>query len=313
METGLHVVLGSTGGAGNAIARALVAGDHEVRAVNRSGRADLPPGLELARADISSPGGATEAVAGAAVVYMAAQPAYHRWAQEFPQMLGRVIDACASVGAKLVMVDNLYGYGQTDGPISEQSPPRATDAKGVLRARMADQLFDAHRAGRLRVTIGRASDYFGPRAPNSALTVLAFQPAARGRTVRWTGSLDEPHSTAYLPDIARAYTVLGTSDAADGRAWILPHAPAVTGREFLLMVNRAQHERLKAARMTRLMLRLAAPFNRSARETLGIIHQWDSPWQVDDQLFQKTFGPFPVTPLEQAVHETIQWYRDQPS
>mgnify|MGYP002662955906 CR=1 FL=1 len=44
--TELHVVLGSTGGAGNAITRALHGAGLPARTVNRSGRADLPEGTE---------------------------------------------------------------------------------------------------------------------------------------------------------------------------------------------------------------------------------------------------------------------------
>ena len=112
----VHVVLGASGGAGNAIARALVTADLPVRAVNRSGAADLPDSVERLAADIGSPEALAAAVRGAAVVYMAAQPAYHRWAQEFPAMLGRVVAATAAAEAKLVMVDNLYAYGPTTGP-----------------------------------------------------------------------------------------------------------------------------------------------------------------------------------------------------
>lgn len=97
--TELHVVLGSTGGAGNAIARALHGAGLPTRAVNRSGRADLPEGIEPRAADLTDDGGARHAVQGAAVVYFAAQPPYHRWAQEFPPMLRRVLDAVAEVGA----------------------------------------------------------------------------------------------------------------------------------------------------------------------------------------------------------------------
>ena len=311
--TDLHVVLGSTGGAGNAIARALFDAGLRVRAVNRSGRADLPEGIELMAADITTSNGIARAVEGASVVYMAAQPPYHRWPEEFPPMLEGVIDATAATGAKLVMVDNLYGYGPGAGTITEQTPERAADSKGRIRRQMTDVLLEAHRSGTLRVAIGRASDYFGPRADNSSITALAIEPVADGKTIRWTGSLDAAHSVAYLPDIARAYVTLGTSDRADGEIWILPHPAPLTGRAFLDLVNGALPQPVKTGLLSKAMLRLAAPFHKISKEMLGILYQWTEPFVVDDSKFRTAFGSFEETPLEEAVGTTVDWYRSHGS
>jgi nucleoside-diphosphate-sugar epimerase len=304
-----HVVLGATGGAGNAIARALIDRGLPVRGVNRSGRADLPSGIDVVAADITTGTGAAKALDGAAVIYMAAQPAYHRWSREFPDMLAAVIAEAERTGAKLVMIDNLYMYGPGHEVLREDTPATATDRKGVVRHRMFDSLMAVHERGSLRVTIGQASDYFGPRADNSGVTALAIEPAAGGGKLRWMGSLDAPHSVAYLPDIARAYATLGTSDEADGRAWILPHGEAVTGRSFLSAVNASLGEDRSFAVVSPMMLRLAAPFHRISRESVGIAYQWTQPWIADDTAFQAAFGPFATTPLDVAIKESLDWYR----
>jgi nucleoside-diphosphate-sugar epimerase len=306
----LHVVLGAGGGAGNAITHALQDAGLRVRAVDRSGTAPVPEGVESTAADITTAEGLDRALDGAAVTYMAAQPAYWRWPEEFPTMLQGVIDAAASRGAKLVMVDNLYGYGPGAGTMTEDTPERANDAKGMVRREMTRMLLDAHRSGRLTVAIGRASDYFGPRADNSGITALAIEPAAEGKKkIRWMASLDAPHSVAYLPDIARAYVTLGTSNEADGEIWILPHGEPVTGRRFLEVVDAAVPEPLETGKISTLLLRLASPFHRISRETLGVAYQWSEPFVVDDAKFQRVFGPFTVTPLEEAVRTTVDWYR----
>ncbi len=226
-------------------------------------------------------------------------------------MLDEVIAATAEVGAKLVMVDNLYSYGPQPMSLAETTPARATDSKGRVRRAMAETLLTAHEAGRLRVAIGRASDYFGPACGSSAITALAIEPAFAGKPIRWIGRSDVPHTTAYLPDIARAYVVLGTSDLADGRIWHLPHAPAVTGASFLALVNAALDTPVETAVLPTAMLRLAAPFHRMSREMLGIAYQWIRPFVVDDSAFQATFGPFDVTPLPEAVATTVAWYQSR--
>jgi nucleoside-diphosphate-sugar epimerase len=64
----LHTVLGATGGAGRAIAEALIAEGHRVRSVNRAGT-PLPGAEESMAADIETAEGALTAVAGSDVVY----------------------------------------------------------------------------------------------------------------------------------------------------------------------------------------------------------------------------------------------------
>jgi nucleoside-diphosphate-sugar epimerase len=305
----LHVVLGGSGGAGSAIVRALAATDHQVRAVNRGGNAPAPETVLRMAADITTLDGAAAAVAGASVVYLAAQPPYHRWPQEFPNMLDTVIDAVAEIGAKLVMVDNLYMYGRDATNITEDLPERGGTRKGDVRAEMAATLRRAHDTGRVRVAIGRASDYFGPAADNSGITALAIAPAAAGKTTRWMGRLDRRHSVAYLPDIARAFVTLGDESKADGETWILPHAPAPTGAEFLATVNAVLPTKVKTALVTKTMLRMAAPFHRISRESLEIAYQWTEDFVADDSKYQRVFGPVSATPLEEAVRTTVDWYR----
>lgn len=309
MTQDLHVVLGASGGAGRAISAELARQGWPVRAVNRAGSVRIE-GVEPLAADVESDDGARRAVAGATVVYMAAQPPYHQWPGRFPAMLAKVIDASAQAGAKLVMVDNLYGHGPGAGVLTEQTPERATDNKGRTRREMTRMLAEAHESGRVRVTTGRLSDYFGPHGDNSGVTALAIEPAGTGKTLRWFGSLDVPHSVAYLPDVASAFVTLGTSARADGRTWILPHAPAVTGGQFLEMINRALPAPQKTGVISTTMLRLAAPFHRMSRESLSVAYQWNDPFVVDDGAFRREFGPVEVTPLQRAVADTVAWYRE---
>lgn len=143
---GLYVVLGATGGIGRAVVTEALARGRRVRAVSRSAgsAADLPAGTEVLGADLATPAGAAEAIAGAAVVVHAAQPAYTRWAQEFPGLTARIADATAAAGATLVFADNLYMYGLQPGgrPMVETTPAAAIDRKGRVRTAMATDLLD---------------------------------------------------------------------------------------------------------------------------------------------------------------------------
>jgi nucleoside-diphosphate-sugar epimerase len=312
-HTNTHVVLGASGAAGSAILTALVDGGFDARGVNRSGPGPAAPdGVDWRTADATSAESLRGAFQGADVIHMAAQPPYHRWPQEFPAMMQRVVDAAVAAGARrLVMVDNLYAYGPGASPMTEGSPQSATDAKGRTRAAMADALLAVHHEGRIEVVIGRASDYFGPDADNSGITALAIEPAAGRGKLRWMGSMDAPHSCAYMPDVARAFVALGSAPDTAGRIWHLPHAPAVTGAEFLALVNASLPEPRATALVSTRMLRLAAPFHRISRESLPLAYQWTEPFLVDDSAFRARFPEFASTPMPLAVAATVAQYRGE--
>jgi hypothetical protein len=54
-----------------------------------------------------------------------------------------VLGAAKSAGAELVVLENLYVYGPSSGPLRETRPVSPTSAKGRACAAMCAQLFDA--------------------------------------------------------------------------------------------------------------------------------------------------------------------------
>jgi nucleoside-diphosphate-sugar epimerase len=302
----LHVVLGATGAIGKAVAAELTARGRTVRAVSR--HAEGPQGF---RADITTADGAAAACEGAAVVYQCAQPPYAQWASEFVGFTDTVLSAVEKTGARLIMADNLYMYGPVDGPLHEELPYAAAFPKGRARAQVAEMILDAHKEGRVRACLGRASDYFGPGGVNTVLGPPIFAAAAAGKTARWVGETDEPHSVAYLPDVAAGLVALGENPKADGYAWHLPVGPPVTGDEFLDLVWEAAGGRPRSAGLSRGMQRLIGMFNPIVKELGETWYQRDRPFVVDDTAFRAAFGDVQVTPLDQAIAETVAWFRHQ--
>ena len=65
-----------------------------------------------------------------------AQPNYYEWPEKFPPLQKSIIDGLTGSDAKLVMVENLYMYGETNGkPITEDMPYNAHTRKGKVRVK----------------------------------------------------------------------------------------------------------------------------------------------------------------------------------
>jgi nucleoside-diphosphate-sugar epimerase len=176
-----------------------------------------------------------------------------------------------------------------------------------VRAALADGLLDAHRSGRVQATIGRASDYYGPRGLESTAGERLFEPALQGKPAQLLGDPDQPHTLTYLPDFARGLVELGLRDEAIGEVWHVPSAETITMREFASLVFAAAGHPMRLQVVPPLLLRLLAVVSGTMRAVREQQYQREAPWIVDHSKFAAAFGGC-VTPHAEAVDATVEWY-----
>jgi nucleoside-diphosphate-sugar epimerase len=310
----LHVVLG-TGAIGRAIMEELVKRGESVRIVNRSGKMDeVPAGVEVAASDLYDETKVKEVTRGAKVVYQCSQPNYFEWAKKFPSLQKSIIDALTGSDVKLVLVENLYMYGDTNGkPLAEDMPHNAHTRKGKTRSEMSNAAFAAHREGGLCVTAGRGSDFFGAWGlPTAAMGERTFYPLLHGKAANLVGNIDAPHTHTYIPDFGKALVILGERSEADGQAWHVPNDnPRVTQREMVNMIAAEMGVEPKMSAMGRTMMRIGGLFVPEAKEMVEMMYEFEQPFIVDSSKFEKTFG-MKATPMKEAIKATVAWYKNHP-
>ena len=309
----LDVVLG-TGALGRAVADELLGRGRRVRLVNRSGQlAEPPAGATLLAADLTDAGAAQTACAEADTVYLCANAPYTDWLAKWPPLATGSLEGAARAGAKLVYGDNLYAYGPVDGPLREDLPAAPTGVKGRVRAGIATRFLEAHRAGLVRVAIGRASDFYGPWATDSSLLGSRVIPAAlAGKAGQVIGDVDQPHTFTFIRDYARGLATLGARDEALGQVWHVPSAETTTQRALLAMVWQeagAGAPRFSAA--PGWLVRAFGLFSPIMRELAEMLYEWERPYVVDHSKFERAFGA-PATPHREAIRETVAWFRAHP-
>lgn len=307
-ENELHVIFG-TGPVGLAVMDELLAKGKRVRMVNLRGQTSLPEDVELMSGNAIDADFSTRACEGASVVYQALNAPYTQWSRLFPPLQQGVIQGAAAAGAKLVTLENVYMYGKPGGqPLTEGAPYNAHTRKGGVRQAMTEELMQAHRDGKVRVAIGRASDFFGPRVLVSAMGERVFPPALEGKAAQVLGNPDMPHTYTYMPDIGKALVILGERDEALGQAWHLPNPQTVTTRCFVEMIFEEIGTEPKIQVPPKLILRAIALFNADLRESMEMLYQFEEPFVVDSSKFEAAFG-MTATPLEEAIAATVAWYR----
>jgi nucleoside-diphosphate-sugar epimerase len=277
-------LLGAAGGAGQAITAELAAVGHDVTAVTRGGTTPASAGITPAAADLCDLPTTRTACEGAEVVVIAASPPYHAWAGNSDRMLDTVLHAVAAVGA-------------------ETSPEHAT-GKGALRRDLATRILADER---VRASIGRFSDYYGPGATNSFLDRMFLEPGLAGKPMQILLADDQPHTFHYLPDVARGFATLIEHPEADRRAWILPAPPPLTRGQVAEIVNGLLPEPVKVSRIGPVMVAVGSVFSRQAREARKVADQFDRPWVVDATRFETAFGRIEVTEHDTALREALTW------
>ncbi|HKK20693.1 MAG TPA: NAD-dependent epimerase/dehydratase family protein [candidate division Zixibacteria bacterium] len=303
----LHVVLG-TGQLGRAVIHELVTRGELVRAVSRSKRVPLPKGVEFISANLTDKAAAVRACANASVVYHCASPPYSAWGTLVIPMMETIIEAVAETGGRIVYGDNVYMYGEVEGPITENLPNNATGTKGRIRSKAAFTLMEAHKTGKVKATIGRASDFFGPDVNMSLLGDQVFGRAVKGKVVNLLGDPDTPHSYTYITDFAKALVILGEREEALGHVWHVPNDRAITTFNFVDAIFEAAGKRAKVRVVPKWLYRLMSSFSPVIRELKETDYQRSKPFTVDSSNFTSTFG-LTATPLIEAIRKTVAWYQ----
>jgi nucleoside-diphosphate-sugar epimerase len=274
---------------------------------------EAPAGVEVVASDLYDPARVREITRGAKVVYQSAQPRYSEWTQKFPLLQKSIIEGLSGSGAKLVIVENLYMYGEADGrPLTEDTPYCAHTRKGRVRGEISLAAFEAHRQGRLQVTAARGGNFFGPWGLNSSMGGRVFYPLLKGKPAQLIGRSDLPHTHTYVKDFGKALVILGEREEADGQAWHVPNdQPSMTQGELVRLFAEEAGLEPRMSSMGKLMMSIGGLFIPEAKESVEMMYEFEKPFVIDSSKFEKTFG-MTATPIRDAIRETVEWYRNHP-
>jgi len=309
-DSDLHVLFGA-GQVGYPLAERLLAMGKRVRVAKRSA-GHVPAGCAVVLGDAVDADFCVQAALGAATVYHCMNPPYDArvWAELVPRYMDNLIDAASRAEAKLVVLDNLYMLGRSNGRLlDEEKPMDPCSRKGEIRARAAARLFDAHRRGDVRATAGRASDFYGPGGTLTGLGDFFWPRVLAGKTAYVPYRADAVHTYHYIPDVAAGLAALGCADPdAYGRAWMLPCAPAGTFHELIDRLVPRLGRPIKIAEVPRWAVKAVGLVMPLMREVDEMLYQWDEPFVVDDRRFRERFHLVP-TDVEEAAADTVDWAR----
>ncbi|MBS1661041.1 MAG: NAD-dependent epimerase/dehydratase family protein [Bacteroidetes bacterium] len=307
----IHTILGAGGVIANSLARELSEQQIPIRLVSRKPVALF--GATTLAADLTDPAQALKAIEGSAVAYCCVGLPYRYavWRQQWPRIIDNCIDACRKTGVKLVFFDNVYMYGRTEGPMTEETPYDPSSRKGDLRARLATQLMSEVRKGNITAMIARAADFYGPGAGKTSVPdILVFQRLLKDQKAQWLVDAHVPHSFTYTPDAARALRLLATDEEAWNQVWHLPTAATpLTGAAFVEKAAAALGKPNQYSILSKWMVRLGGILDGTTKELYEMLYQYEFDYLFDSSKFEKAYQ-FTPTSYEEGIKATANAYRD---
>jgi len=209
-----YVVVGA-GPVGRETARLLGEEGHDVVLTSRSVGSNALQNVRAIQADATDASELSRIGRGADAIFMCAMATYHRWPTDFFPIIDGTVRAAETVGAKLIVLGNLYGYGEyADSPLRSDLPLDPTSKKGTARTIMWQR---AVRANVPAIEV-RSSDYLGHGAI-SYFSLVALPSIIEGKPTTFIGDLDATHAWSFTKDVARTLVAASRYTGEWGRAF----------------------------------------------------------------------------------------------
>lgn len=301
-----YLIVGA-GPVGTETARLLAQAGHQVTVLTRSGTKPELEGVRRLAADASDPDVLARAGEGMTAMFNCANPGdYTMWEQVWPPLAASLLTAAERTGAVLVTAGALYPYGPVDGPMVEGLPDRATDKKGLIRARMWADAKQAHDAGRLRAVEVRASDYLGVGVGANGHITRQLPTARQGKTAWVVGDPDLPHTWTDVLDMARALAAVAARPDTWGQVWHAPsHAPHSQRQVLTEVLAATGHQPVRLVTLPKPLLGLIGRFAPQMAEVNETGYMFRRPYVLDSTHTQELLGLAP-TPWVEIVRRTAE-------
>lgn len=304
-------LIGAAGAIGQSIASALDSEGREYRVVGRN-RAALEAAFghgqhaEIATWDPDDPASVRAAVHGAdRLLYLVGVP-YNQF-QLHPVLMRKTLEGAICEGVeRLVLIGTVYPYGKPQATPVKQSHPREPHTfKGRMRKEQEDALLAADAAGKIRGTVLRLPDFYGPNVERSFLYSL-FEAAAKGGAANMLGPIDTLHEFVYVPDVGQVVTALAARPEAYGRVWHLAGAGAVTQRDLAERVFRMADRNPRLRVVGKNGLRLLGLFNPIMRELVEMNYLLTDPVILDDSALRGLLGEVHKTSYDEGLRASLE-------
>lgn len=311
------LILGANGRLGGAAVRGFADAGWAVVAQARRAPPALPHAARWISTALDDTRGLAAAAADARAVLYAVNQPYSQWASRALADATLGMDVAERLSATLLFPGNVYNFGSSMPQRLTPDTPHLPDTpKARIRCEIESALCERSERA-MRCVVLRAGDFFGGGA-GAWFDRVIVKSLDRGKLV-YAGPPHHAHAWAYLPDLARAFVAVAQ------RCIELPmfatlhfEGHTLTGKELLDAIERAAVALGVAAPGSVRREALPWGFIRAFawavpawREIVELAYLWQVPHALAAGPLNKVLGAFATTPLDAALHATLQSLREQ--
>ncbi len=303
-------LFGATGVIGQSVAGALRSQGQPYRVVGRSESSlrkafGQDPLAEIVTWNPDLPESVLAAASGIeTLIYMVG---VNYWQFELhPLLMQKTLDGALAAGVKqIVLIGTVYPYGRAQSAsVREDHPRNPLTFKGRMRKAQEDIVMQADTDGRIKATVLRLPDFYGPGV-EASLIHGAANAAVNGGTADMVGPIDRPHEFVYVPDVGPVVLKLANTPAAYGKFWNFAGAGVTTQADLVREMERQVGRAIKRRIAGKTMLRLIGLFKPFMRELVEMHYLQTDPLIMDDTALQQLIGPIRKTPYSEGVRQTL--------
>ncbi len=309
-------LFGAAGATGKSVAAALRAEGTPYRVVGRSRRAleeafGGDPLAEIVTWDPADPASVRAAARGVGTAFHLVGVPYTDFGQH-PVVMRQLLEGAVAEGVeRILLVGNVYLYGlpRTE-PVREDHPREPHTFKGRMRKEQEEILFSADAAGRIRATVLRLPDFYGPSVASSYVH-SAFVAAATGGRAQLIGPIDVRHEFVFVPDVGPAALALSREAAAYGRTWHFAGPGPITQRQMVEKAFSYAGTRPRWTVFGPTAVRLLGIFSPFLREVSEMRYLFENPVLLDDSALRGLLPGLRKTPYDEGIRLSVDAARRQ--
>ena len=303
---GTVAIFGGTGRFGRAAEAAFDDAGWQIRSFARSWK-DNPFSENITRieGDAFDVDALIDTATNCEIIIHALNPPYPKWGSDLPRFTANVIKAARATGATVMLPGNVYNYGAgMPQCLTENTPHGPTSRKGRLREEMERAFANAAVEG-VQTVILRAGDFIEREKTGNWFDSQIAANINKGR-VMYPGPLDQVHSWAYLPDLARAMVEL-----AEKRKELTPFEEygfpgySLTGDDLVDVMEEVTGRNLTIKNLSWPLIRFLSFFAPMMWEISEMSYLWRIPHMIDGAKLAAALPGFEVTPVKMAIADAV--------
>lgn len=307
------IVLGATGGTGQAIVAELLARGVKVIAFGRSesklkqlmAEHHASQQLTYKLGDIFEYKTIVDAAKDVDVLFQCANVQYQEMEEKLLLLGESVMKAADFLGKKIVIVDGIYVYGRQVAIGDENHPKQPHTKKGKIRVEFEKLIFNK-KWKKAKPLIVRLPDYYGPTSQNSYLQPTLTGIAANKISV-FIGNLKTPREYVYLPDAAKMIVNISEKKECYGENWNIPGSGLISGNEIIQIASEITGKRKVVIPLNKQAIQISGLFDSFMKEVVEIMYLTEEGFQLIGEKYENRVGPILATPYKQGLEETLRF------